>query len=54
MRDAVRFEFFVSVAQYIGCVCVCVCERERERVILHSLCIWNFYLYYINPIPSHS
>jgi hypothetical protein len=31
VRDAVRFEFFVSVAQYIGCVCVC--ERERESYI---------------------
>ena len=45
--DAVRFEFIVSVAQYIGCmgmcVCVCVCVYVCDvycTVYVNGTLIW--------------
>ena len=59
--DAVRFEFFVCMAQQIGCiqavnivivqlfyVCVYVCD------LYCTVCIWNFDTVYVNPIPTCS
>ena len=44
--DAVRLEFFF--------VCGSLDRLYTGRCVLHSLCICNFPLCYINPVPSHS
>ena len=59
----VRFEFFVCMAQQIGCIqavnvvivqlfCVCVCVCVCD--LYCTLCIWNFDTFYVNPIPTYS